>query len=125
MNQRVITPKNLGDDKIMETFLLRNDENMDVEFDGELIGSASTNPNDSHPNYSGSAGRWVHMRLYKTEKGLLVLEEEKCTNWIDETNHNIVSTYETEADLIADLGTSKLSKELYESAGIKAVRRLL
>lgn len=105
-------------DETMETITLINDNAPDIRFNGELIASARSSSNNAHSNYSGSVGRWMMLKLYRTAGGKFVCQSIGCTQWQGEKDRYKAAVCETEADVIEFFGHGWLAKDLYEEAGI-------
>jgi hypothetical protein len=124
-----VEDENLDSDTDKETdemtkFELNRDNDRNVVFTGELIGSASSSPNNAHSNYSGGSGRWSELNLYKTAGGKFVCHSIGRTQWQGEYDRFTLKVCETEAEVIEFFGAGWLAKELYEDAGIDATEAI-
>lgn len=99
---------------------LKRDNDRNLVFTGELIGSASSSPNNAHSNYSRETGRWTELNLYKTAGGKFVCHSIGRTQWQGEHDRYSAQVCETESEVVDFFGTGWLAKELYEDAGIDA-----
>ena len=92
----------------------------DLTFTGELMAEVATSPNSGFSSYSGSAGRWTELRLYRTKAGKLVAERISRTQWQGESDGHEAAVCDNEAAAVEFFGHDSLAKELYASAGIDA-----
>jgi hypothetical protein len=100
-----------------EKIVVRDNE-PDIKFVGVRIGSASTSPDSGHPDFSGSAGRWRVLRLFRTPSGKFICSRSDMTQWQGERDRDSGAVCETEAEVIKFFGLGALAKELYTDAGI-------
>lgn len=103
---------------------LNRDNGRNLVFTGELIGSASSSPNNAHSNYSRETGRWTELNLYKTAGGKFVCHSIGRTQWQGEHDRYSAQVCETESDVVDFFGTGWLAKELYGNAGIDATEEV-
>ena len=108
----------------MQEFTLSNDNAEDIKFSGDLIGSALSSEDKAGSGYSGSAGRWVELNIYKTSGGKFVCQEIGHTKHDGERTRHKVAISETIDDVKAFFGYRWLAKELYRNAGIDAAKRI-
>jgi len=108
-----------------EDYRLAVDGGLDIAFSGEQIAYVvSQCRNREGANFSGSAGRWTELTLYKTVGGKFVCEKVEYTSWQGERNRHSGAVCQSEAEVIAFCGTGWLAKQLYDEAGIDAVLRV-
>jgi hypothetical protein len=100
--------------KIMEHFIIENDDSANIEFDGELIGSYSTR--DSMRR----ATRWTVYKLYRTKGGTFVAQTIGYSQWDGEHTRYAAKVCADEADVRYFLGFSDAAKEVYAEAEIDA-----
>jgi len=98
----------------MEHFIIDNDESANIEFDGVLIGSASSR------DAMRRAARWTVHKLYRTQGGSFVAQTIGYSQWDGETTRYSAKVCKTEADVRSFLGFGDAAKEVYEEAGIEA-----
>jgi len=87
----------------------------------EVIAEASSSPNNAFREYSGTAGRWSELRLYRTRGGKYICEQIGRTQWQGEHDRHSGAVCETEVEVQEFFGHGWLAKELYDDAGIAAV----
>lgn len=98
----------------MKEFIIENDNQPDIKFIGELLGSVSSGEGDE------GAGRWTVLNLYKTKGGKYVCQTVGHTQWVDEKTRYKAEVCETAEDVQKFFGYRWLAKELYLAAGIDA-----
>jgi hypothetical protein len=108
----------------MEQFTIHRDNEANLTFTGELIASAATSENNAHPDYSGTAGRWQELALYKTEGGKLVCSRVERTCWQGEHDHHTAAVCDDPAGVVAFFGYDRLAMQLYDEADIDAAERI-
>jgi hypothetical protein len=108
----------------MTKFTIERDNDRDLNFTGEIIGSASSSPNNASSNYSRETGRWSELNLYKTAGGKFVAQSIGRTQWQGEHDRYSAMVCNTEAEVVDFFGTGWLAKELYDDAGITAVEEI-
>lgn len=101
----------------MDTITLTRDDARDVRFSGEEIASVSSRDPVSGPRNT----RWTELTLYRTASGRLVCSEVGRTQWQGEHDRHRVYIADDGADLVGELGTGWLAKELYDEAGIECI----
>ncbi|MFK0572143.1 hypothetical protein [Endozoicomonas sp.] len=103
----------------METITVRVDNQPDIRFIGECLGSTSSSSNNaSGSNYSGETGRWAELAVYKTKSGKYICEQIGRTQWQGEKDRFSGAVCETLADVQAFFGHRWLAKDLYNDAQI-------
>lgn len=110
------------DDTDMETFTLTVDNAPDIRFTGEHIASASTSGDNGRHDFSGRAGRWTELDLYKTKGGKWICHQIGRTQWQGEKDRFSAAVCESEAQVVNFFGHGRLAKNLYEEAGIDAAQ---
>lgn len=103
---------------------VRRDDGPDLVFMGELVEGAETSPDSGRWNYSGSAGRWIELHLYRTEAGAFVCHEGRMTNWDGEHHQHRAAVCHATSEIFAFFGFGKLAKELYQNAGLDDAERV-
>lgn len=105
----------------METFTLEIDNEPNIRFTGELIGYASSSPDKAMgSSYSGQAGRWTELALYKTKDGQFICHQVGRTSWQGERDRFSGKVCGTLEEVKEFFGYRWLAKELYKNAGIDA-----
>lgn len=84
----------------------------DLSFTGELLARIE----------SSWLGRWEALTLYRTEGEKFICVKQYVTCWKDDNNSSTIKTVEKHQDVIDFFGFGKMAKELYEKAGIDAVK---
>jgi hypothetical protein len=97
----------------MKEFAITRDNERDLVFTGEIIASASSSPETSRSDFSGSTGRWTELTLYKTQGGKYVCESIGRTQWQGEHDRHKGAVCETPECVCEFFGESWLAKELY------------
>lgn len=106
----------------METFTIETDNAPSIRFTGELVASAASSDNTaSGSSFSGLAGRWTELRLYRTAGGKFVCSQIGRTRFQGERDRFSAQVCETVAEVIEFFGHRWLAKELYSEAGIDDV----
>lgn len=109
----------VDEDNEMKTFTIEIDGEPNIRFTGELVASASTSDNRAAGNYySGQAGRWTELFLYKTKGGKFVCHQIGRTIWQGERDRFSGKVCETLEEVKGFFGHRWLAKELYDDAGI-------
>lgn len=97
----------------MKEYIVKRDNERDIIFTGEIIATASSSPEQSRSDYSGSTGRWTVLRLYRTKGGKYVCQEIGRTQWQGEHDRYRGAVCE-DADCVCEFfGQGWLAKELY------------
>lgn len=105
----------------METITLELDNEPDIRFTGECIAKvASSDNNASGSSFSGQAGRWTELTLYKTKGGKYVCHQIGRTRWQGERDRYSGKVCDSLDAVVAFFGHRWLAKELYDTAGIDA-----
>ena len=104
----------------MKEYNLRVDNSPNMKFTGERIASASSSPETSRSDYSGTTGRWTELDLYKTKGGKYICHQVGFTQWQGEHARYSGAVCETEDSVTAFFGHGWLAKELYENADLDA-----
>lgn len=104
-----------------QTFTVRRDGGPDLRFEGELIAEAQTSPDSAHPDYSGGAGRWHRVSLYRTAGGKHVVSRAYYTQWTGESNSYEAETLDGVGDVIVWMMEEPLGREVLRQAGIEWV----
>lgn len=99
-----------------EHITLKCDDDLDVSFTGEELASVSS--------WKEGSQRWTELDLYRTAGGTLICHEIGASKVEGERTRFAVHTADSEPDLIEQVGTGWLAKELYRAAGIKAVNTI-
>lgn len=108
-------------DNDMDTIEIRRDNAPNIKFSGELVASTSSSANNaSGSNYSGSAGRWTELYLYKTKGGKYICSSIGRTQWQGERDRFSGEVCDDLAGVVGFFGQGWLAKDLYEEAGIDA-----
>lgn len=103
----------------MKTFTLEIDNAPSVRFTGEMVASAASSDNQAMgSSYSGQAGRWTEIALYKTKAGKFVCHQVGRTCWQGERDRFSGKICETLEEVKEFFGHRWLAKELYSKAGI-------
>ena len=114
-----VTDIDVDEDSVMETFILELDNAPNIRFTGERVASAASSENSGMGRrYSGQAGRWTELKLYKTKGGKFVCHEIGRTIWQGERDRFSGKVCETEEEVKEFFGYRWLAKELYSEAGI-------
>lgn len=103
---------NVENAKEFDLYDLDNDNAPNIEFRGELIGSASSR------DVYRSDTRWTVYKIYRTAGGTLIGQIIGHSQWQGEDTRYKARVCDSEADLIKFMGYSDASKEAYEEAGI-------
>lgn len=101
-----------------DTITLTRDNAPDIRFEGDLIVSVRSSPNNASGSYSGSPGRWTTLRLYLSKGGRYVCHRIEHTIWEGDTDSYSATVCDTDEQVIKFFGHGWLAKELYEKAGI-------
>jgi hypothetical protein len=104
--------------------LVKRDGDKDISFTGELIAEAETSPETARSAYSVTTGRWVELRLYRTQGGKFICEQVGRTQWQGEHDRYSGAVCEDHAGVIEFFGNGWLAKELYEEAEISAAEEV-
>lgn len=111
----------VDEDGGVETITLQIDNAPDIRFTGELIGSAASSDSQAMgSSYSGQAGRWTELGLYKTAGGKYICHQIGRTRWDGERDRFSGKVCESLDEVKAFFGHRWLAKELYADAGIDA-----
>ncbi len=102
----------------MEKHQITVDGEPDIRFTGELVASTSTSGDNGMRNFSGSAGRWTELELYRTQGGKFVCSQVGRTQWQGERDRHTGKVCQTEAEVIEFFGHGRLAKDLYDEADI-------
>jgi hypothetical protein len=104
----------------MTAFNVRRDNERDLKFAGEILGCASSTHDQNKPDYSGQAGCWLDLYLYRTTTGKFVCEQ--IFNTLKGSAATLYSgaLCENIEEVIKFFGVGWLAKELYDSANIDA-----
>lgn len=112
------------EDDDMEKIIVKRDNDLDIEFIGESLGSATSSPNNARSDYSGNTGRWTELNLYQTRSGKYVCEQIGYTQWQGEHTRYSAAICDSTDGVIDFFGTGWLAKEIYEDAGIEATQKI-
>lgn len=114
------TDIDVDEDSDMETFTLQIDNEPDIRFTGELMGSAASSDNQAMGSYSysGQTGRWTELALYKTRGGKFICHQVGRTRWQGECDRFSGTVCDTLEEVKAFFGHRWLAKDLYADAGI-------
>ncbi|MCO4319994.1 hypothetical protein [Aliidiomarina quisquiliarum] len=105
----------------MKTLTIEIDNEANIRFTGELIGCASSSPNQAMgSSYSGKVGRWTELELYKTEGGKFICRQIGRTQWQGERDRFSGKVCESLGEVKDFFGYRWLAKELYKNTGIDA-----
>jgi hypothetical protein len=115
------TDIDIDEDSDMGTIILEIDNAPSLRFTGAEIGCAASSENNASSVYSGTAGRWAELTLYKTQGGKLICHQIGRTIVGSERNRFSGAVCETVDEVKGFFGHRWLAKELYESAGIEDV----
>ena len=107
-----------------EQFIVERDGQPDLRFTGEKIGSTSNSPDNGHPDFSGSTGRWTVLRLYRTDGGKYVCERIQRTQWQGEQDVAEAEVCDTLDGVFSFFGYGRLAKEVYYEADVQAVQTI-
>lgn len=103
----------------MQAFELRVDNAPSVRFMGELVASAASSDNRAWvSNFSGQAGRWTELALYKTKGGKFICYQVLRTRWQGDRDKFSCKVCEMVEGVKEFFGYDWLAKELYVDAGI-------
>ena len=108
----------------MKEHIIKRDNERDLVFTGEHVASASSSPETSRSDYSGSTGRWTELFLYRTTSGKYVCHSIGRTQWQGEHDRHNAAVCETPEAVCEFFGSSWLAKELYDSADIDCAERV-
>jgi len=89
-----------------------------IAFTGDIIAQVSTNPNNSHPDYSGSVGLWSEYVIYKTTHDAIVFKRVEGTQWGNSETKTFSMVSENENDILSFFGDDELAKQLYIEYGL-------
>ncbi|GEM_PF-5678599 len=84
---------------------------------GNCWPEAASQSNSGVSDYSGSAGRWTELSLYRTAKGSLIDAHGDRTAWAGERDTVTVERGDQE-EIIEFFGLDWLATDLYQAAGI-------
>jgi len=112
------------DHDMSEQFIVERDGQPDLRFTGEKIGSTSSSPDNGHPDFSGSTGRWTVLRLYRTDGGKYVCERIQRTQWQGEQDVAEAEVCDTLDGVFSFFGYGRLAKEIYCEADVQAVQTI-
>jgi hypothetical protein len=87
-------------------------------FTGELIADARTHGDRAFREFSGSAGRWQELKLYRTADGAWVCHRLHRTQWAGEQDQSDAAVCSTTQAVVRFFGRGALAQSLYEEAGI-------
>lgn len=104
----------------MPYYTVERDNDRDLRFEGEIIATANSQPNNAAGNYSGTTGRWSELRLYKTRGGKFICEQIGHTQWQGERTRYSGAVCDTPDEVIDFFGNGWLAKQLYAEGGIDA-----
>jgi hypothetical protein len=109
----------------MQEFQIDRDDDASLSFTGELLAKVSSSDNNaSGSSYSGQAGRWQVLALYKTEGGKLICERIDRTCWQGERDSHAAKVCTDNNEVIDFFGHDWLAKDLYDEAGINAAEMI-
>lgn len=92
-----------------------------IRFKGELIASSKSSWDRCHPNYSGTTGIAITLRLYRTATGKYVCHIARHTQWQGESDVFSGAVCESEAEVIEFFGQGWQAREVYDEAEIDNV----
>lgn len=87
----------------MEKIVLKRSERRPLAFEGELLASYETSPNQASSRWSGSPGRWQETRVYRSKSGKYILHRARMTQWEGERNRFEALVFNDLEDLIGFL----------------------
>lgn len=102
----------------MQKYILKRSEGRAVCFVGVALCTVRSSPDQSHPDFSGSTGRWSEYTLYVTKAGKYVCSKILYTQWQGEWDKHIVEVKETTEGVFEFFGDKALALELYERSGL-------
>lgn len=103
----------------MIEYILRRDDGPDLRFEGEMLGKAETTPDHASADYSGAAGRWTKIALYRTKAGKLVGQRIQYTAWQGESHGYEAQVFANEDEAIAWFELDQKFRDLMEQCGIR------
>lgn len=101
-------------------YTLRVSGGPNLRFVGALIAQTSSSKERGADTFSGEAGRWTELCLYKTKGGQYVAQKIKRTEWDGDYDRHSAQACATAEDVKSFLGYGWLAKQLYDLAGIDA-----
>ena len=104
-----------------KTFSVLQDDAPDLCFSGVLLAELSNAPADF--DMDRCTHEWLELSLYRTTGGKLVCSRATCTMQPDPDRYE-ARICTDDAGVVAFFGYGKLSKELYDLAGIDADLRV-
>lgn len=106
----------------MQTYTLPIDNSPDIQFEGELLGTATTARYNYHdPHQLEPNQRWTELALYRTSSGKYVCHQSANTNKTGEHCFYNGKVCDTEEDVFEFFGNRWLAKSLYQDAGLDYV----
>jgi hypothetical protein len=96
-----------------ETHTVSRDNKPPLIFKGDVLASVSSSPESARLGYSGEAGRWCELTIYKTVAGKYVAKEINYTQWIGEHARHSATVCATPDEVTTALGWGWLAKDLY------------
>ncbi len=108
----------------MDNIRIQRDGDADLVFNGEIVAEVESSPNNAQRNYSGSTGRWMVLKLYRTAGGKYVCSREGHTSWQGERTRYEAAVCTDVAGVIAFFEYGRFAKELYDLAGIETAQRV-
>ena len=117
---RPVAPDETQSDRV-RAYIVSRDNQPDLRFTGSLLGAASSSPNNAHPDYSRSPGRWMTLALYETTGGTMIAEKIGYTQWANEDTRFSAAICEDDAAVRDFFGHGWLAKRLYNAVGIENV----
>lgn len=107
----------------MEKITISRDNEPSLRFSGELVASTSSSADKAMgSSYSGQAGRWTELKLYKTVGGKYVCQSVGRTCWEGERDRYSAAVCDDIAGVIEFFGHRWLAQDLYAEAGIEDVQ---
>lgn len=103
-----------------ENWVVNRDGEPDLKFTGDMLASASSSANQASPDYSGSTGRWVELKLFRTSGGNYVCSQVSKTQWQGEQDGYSGAVCKSIEEVFTFFGHGKLAKEIYADAGLDA-----
>lgn len=103
----------------MESYIVKRDNDKDIKFVGELIATVESNANNASYRYSGSAGRWSELSIFKTKGGKYVCQKIDCTQWQGERYRYYAAVATNTDEIFEFFGGHWLAEALYKAADIE------
>ena len=97
-------------------FIIPVSNGPNIRFSGEKIANVSSSTHKDSDCYSGDAGRWEELFLYKTNSGKFVCQQIRRSDWAGDHDWHNVRVCSTIDEVKKFLGFDWLAKRLYARA---------